>query len=111
RKPRAGSPPTYSGAAFAKPFLAQPVAPELSTDVADHEFRPAAVGGDEPLDVTVSPVGALVAHGGQMQAFVENLARLARAASRHRPADVAFVRDRAAEAEQLAADEDRRDDR
>src|SRR5262249_55448510 len=77
----------------------------------EHEFRRAAVGADEPLDVGVGPVGALVAHGGQVQALVENLARLARAASRHRPADVALVRDRAAEAEQLAADEDRRDDR
>ena len=46
-----------------------------------------------------------------MQAFVESLARLARAASGHRAADIALVRDRAAEAEELAADEDRRDHR
>ena len=46
-----------------------------------------------------------------MQAFVENLARLAGAASRHRAADVALVRDRAAEAEQRAVDEHRRDHR
>ena len=99
------------GDEFAQPFLAQPVGAQLSADVAEHEFRRAAVGADEPLDVAVGPVGALVAHGGQVQAFVENLSRLARAASRHWPADVALVRDRAAEAEQLAADEDRRDDR
>ncbi len=54
---------------------------------------------------------ALIAHRRQMQAFVENLARLARAASGHRAADVALVRDRAAEAEQRAADEHRRDHR
>ena len=54
---------------------------------------------------------ALIAHRRQMQAFVEDLARLARAASRHRAADVALVRDRAAEAEQRAADEHRRDHR
>ena len=54
---------------------------------------------------------ALIAHRRQMQAFVENLARLARAASRHRAADIALVRDRAAEAEQRAADEDRREHR
>jgi hypothetical protein len=46
-----------------------------------------------------------------MQALVENLARLARAAAWHRAADIAFVRDRAAEAEQRAADEHRRDHR
>ncbi len=46
-----------------------------------------------------------------MQAFVEGLARLARAASRHRTADVALVRDAAAEAEQLTRNKDRRDHR
>ena len=46
-----------------------------------------------------------------MQAFVEDFARLAGAASRHRAADVALVRDGAAEAEQRAVDEDRRDHR
>ena len=44
-----------------------------------------------------------------MQTLVEDFARLARAASGHRTADVALVRDRAAEPEQLADDEDRRD--
>ena len=69
----------------------------------------AAVGGDQPLDVGVRLVAALVAHRRQMQALVEGLARLAGAASRHRAADVALVRDRAAEAEQLAVEEHRRD--
>ena len=67
-----------------------------------------------PMMRSMSPIGAiaaLVAHGRQVQALVEDLARLAGAASRHRAADVALVRDRAAEAEQLAADEDRRDHR
>src|SRR5499427_4956249 len=73
------------GDEFAQPFLAQPVGAELSTDVAEHEFRRAAVGADEPLDVAVGPIGPLVAHGGQVQPFVENLARLARAASRDWP--------------------------
>ena len=52
-------------------------------------------------------IAALVAHRRQVQALVEHLARLAGAASRHRAADVALVRDRSAEAEQLAVDEHR----
>ena len=61
---------------------------------------------------SMSPIGldaALIAHRGQMQALVEGLARLAGAASRHRAADVALVRDRAAETEQRAVDEHRAD--
>src|SRR5262249_56114261 len=83
---------------FAEPLLAQPVGAELAADVAEHEFRRAAVGADEPLDVGVGPVGALVAHGGPVHALLQNLPRLAPAASRHRPADVALVRDRTAAA-------------
>ncbi len=93
-----------------EPSLAEPVSPELAADIAEHEFRSAAVGTDEPLEVGVGPVGALVAHRRQVQALVENLPRLARAAARHRAADVALVRDRAAEAKQLGTDERRRDD-
>src|SRR6266540_4739293 len=87
-----------------EPLLAQPVGPELAADVAEHEFRGAAVGADEALDVAVGSIAALVTHGGQVQPLVENLPRLAGAASRHRAADVALVRDRAAEAEKLGAD-------
>ena len=83
-----------------EPPLAQPVGAELAADVAEHQFGRAAVGGDDALDVGVRRVAALVAHRRQMQALVEDLARLAGAASRHRAADVALVRDRAAEAEQ-----------
>ena len=63
-----------------------------------------------PMMRSMSPIGliaALIAHGRQVQALVENLARLAGAAARHRAADVALVRDRAAEAEQRAVDEHR----
>ena len=94
-----------------QPLFAEPVGAELAADVAEHQLGRAAVGGDDALDVAVRLVAALVAHRRQMQAFVENLARLAGAASRHRAADVALVRDRAAEAEQLAVDEHRRDHR
>ena len=87
-----------------QPLLAEPVGAELAADVAEHQFRRAAVGGDDALDVGVALIAALIAHRRQMQALVEGLARLARAASRHRAADVALVRDRAAEAEQLAVD-------
>src|SRR5262245_16170499 len=94
-----------------EPLLAQPVGPELTTDVAEHEFRSAAVGADEALDVGVGSIAALITHGRQVQAFVENLPGLAGAASRHRAADVALVRDRAAKAEWLRANKDRRNDR
>ena len=54
---------------------------------------------------------SLVAHRRQVQAFVENFTRLPRTAAGHRTADIAFVRDRTAETEQRAVDEDRRNDR
>src|SRR5262249_56300458 len=38
-----------------EPPLAQPVGPELAADIAQHEFRGAAVGADEPLDIAVAP--------------------------------------------------------
>ena len=37
-------------------LLAQPVGAELAADVAEHELRRTAVGGDEALDVAVAPV-------------------------------------------------------
>src|SRR5258708_35080614 len=104
----------FSFAEFAdelpRPPLAQRVGAELAADVAQHEFWGAAVGADQPLDVAVAAIGRLVAHGGQVQPLVEDFPRLARAASRYRAADVALVRDRAAEAEQLAVREERRKD-
>jgi hypothetical protein len=45
-----------------------------------------------------------------VKALVEDLARLPGATARHRAADVALVRDRTAEPEQLALDEGRSDD-
>src|SRR5262249_43238944 len=86
------------GDEFAQPFLAQPAGAELSADVAEHEFRRAAVGADEPLDVAVGPIGALVARGGQVQPFVKTPPPRPRAAPGPGPANVAFVRNRAAEA-------------
>ena len=90
-----------------EPPLAEPVGAELAADVAEHQFGRAAVGADDALDVADRLAVAVVAHRRQMQALVESLARLPGAASRHRPADVALVRDRAAEAEQRALDEHR----
>ena len=97
----------YLAASSLQPPLAEPVGAELAADVAEHELGRAAVGADDALDVVARLVAALVAHRRQMQALVEHLARLAGAASRHRAADVALVRDRAAEAEQRAVDEHR----
>jgi hypothetical protein len=91
-----------------QPPLAEPVGAELAADVAEHQFGRAAVGGDDALDVGQHFEAALIAHRRQVQAFVENLARLARAAAGHGTADVAFVGDRAAEAEQHTASEHRR---
>src|SRR5690349_14739312 len=89
----------FRGQLIEAPF-AEAVGAELPTDVAEHELRRAAVGTDDAIDVADRPEGALIPHGGEMQTFVEGLARLPGAASRHRTADVALVRDRAAEAEQ-----------
>ena len=96
---------------LAHALLAEAAGADLTADVAEHELGRAAVGGDDLLDLDAALAAAVIAHGGQMQAFVEGLARLARARAGHRPADVALVRDRAAEADQLALDEDRRDHR
>src|SRR5262249_7781676 len=93
-----------------EPPLAQPVGPELAADIAQHEFRGAAVGADEPLDIAVAPVGGLVAHGREVQPLVEGFRGWPGAAPGPRTADVALVRDRAAETEQLGFDEERRDD-
>ena len=54
---------------------------------------------------------ALVAHRRQMQALVEDFLGLAGTRSRHRPADVALMRDRAAKADTFALEEDRRQHR
>ena len=98
------------GDEFTQALFAQPARPELAANVAQHEFRRAAVGGDDALDLGVAREGALVAHGRQVQAFVEGLLRLARTGARHRAADVALVGDGAAESDQRAIGEDRRDD-
>src|SRR5215467_4828468 len=98
------------GRELVEPPLAKAIGTELPADVAKHELWRAAVGADDAFDVTDRLEAALIAHGGKMQALVEGLARLPGAASRHRPADVALVRDRAAEAEQRALAEHRADD-
>src|SRR5262245_12983571 len=89
--------------------LPEPVGAKLPADVAEHELGRAAVGTDDAIDVSDRLEAALIAHGGEMQAFVEGLARLAGAASRHRAADIALVRNRAAETEQCALAEHRTD--
>ena len=62
------------------------------------------IGGDDALDLEIALAAAVIANGRQMQAFVEDFARLARTRAGHRAADVALVRDGAAEADQLALD-------
>ena len=92
---------------LAEPLLAQPIGAELAANVAQHQLGRAAVGRDDALDVGARLERALIAHGRKVQAFVEGLPRLARAAARHRPADVALVGDAAAEADELAGAEHR----
>src|SRR5258708_33773546 len=87
---------------LSEPPLAQPVGAELAADVAQHEFRGAAVGADQPLDVAVAAIGRLVAHGGPVQPLVEDFPRLARAASRPGAADGALWPGRTPKAQQLA---------
>ena len=98
------------GQQFAKAPFAEARGAELAADVAEHEFGRARVRRDDALDLDVALVAALIAHGRQMQALVEDLLRLARARARHRAADVALVRDGAAEADEFARMEHRRDD-
>src|SRR5512140_3041968 len=81
--------------------LAEAIGAELAADVAQHQLGRAAVRRDDALEIAVGHVAAPVAHGGKLQALVEHLARLARAAAGHRSADVALVSDAAAEAELL----------
>src|ERR1700738_1205678 len=90
------------GDQLAEPSFAQSVGAELAADIAEHQLGRAAVGGDQPLEIGVRATPAVVAHGGKMQALVEDLPRLSGAASGHRTADVALMRDRAAEDEQGA---------
>src|SRR5215467_590060 len=90
--------------------LAKAIGTELPADVAKHELGRAAVGADDAIDVAHRLERALIAHGGKMQALVEGLARLPGAASRHRSADVAFMGNGAAEAEQRALAEHWADD-
>ncbi len=86
------------------PSRSEPSCPRISPSTSSGVRLLAPMMRSMSLRVSIA---ALVAHRRQMQALVEHLARLAGAASRHRPADVALVRDRAAEAEQLAVDEHR----
>src|SRR3954452_634447 len=86
----------FSGELIEAP-LTETVCAELPADVSKHELGRAAVGADDAIDVADRLESALIAYGGEMQALVEGLARLPGATSRHGTADVAFVRDRAAE--------------
>ena len=95
---------------FAQALLAQTAGAELPANVSQHQLRRAAVGADDALDLRVALEGALIAHGGQMQALVEGLFRLARAGAGHRPANVALVGDGAGEGDQGALRKHGRDD-
>ena len=68
----------YLAASSLSAPLAEPVGAELAADVAEHEFGRAAVGADDALDVAMRLEAALIAHRRQVQALVEDLARLAR---------------------------------
>src|SRR5262249_21018647 len=88
--------------------LAPPIGARRAANVAEPQVGRTAVGGDDALEIAVGNMARLVAHRGKLQALVEDFARLARATARNRSADVALVRDAAAESDQLAFDYDRR---
>src|SRR5262249_56742595 len=96
------------GGELVQPPSAEPIGAQLAANVAEHQDRRTAVGGDDALEIAVGNMARLVAHRGKLQALVEDFARLARATARNRSADVALVRDAAAESDQLAFDYDRR---
>src|SRR5204862_334318 len=102
-------PPCEFSDEFGDTLFAEPACAQLAANVAKHQFRGAAVGGDDPLDLDIALAAAEITHGGQMQAFVEGLFRLAGTRTRHRTTDIAFMRDRTAETDSLAFDKDRRD--
>jgi hypothetical protein len=99
------------GEKLAEATFAQPRSAELAADVAQYQLGRAAVGGDDALDVAEGDKVALVTHGRQLKPLVEHLARLTRAAARHRAADVALVGDAGAEAQVPAGMEHRREHR
>src|SRR5262249_12153188 len=78
-------------------LLAQTARAYLAADIAQDQFRRAAVGGDDALDLEISLSAAVIAHGRHVEAFVESLLGLGRARAGHRSADIALMRDGAAE--------------
>src|SRR4029450_5287374 len=82
--------------------LAKAIGAKLPPDIAKHQLGRAAVGANDAIDITNRFEAALIAHRGEVQTFVESLARLPGAASWHRSADVALVGNRTAESDQRA---------
>src|SRR5258706_15076383 len=51
-------------------LLAEPARAQLTANVAQHQFRRAAVSGDDPLNLDIALAAAERAHRGKMQALV-----------------------------------------
>ena len=94
---------------LAQPLFAKARAAKLSANVAEHEFRRPAVGGDDALDLDHALETALIAHRRQVEPLVEGFLRLSRARAGHGTANVALVRDGGAETHERASVERGRD--
>ena len=77
---------------FLKAPLAQTRRTHLAAQVADNQFRRAAIGAQHRCQIFAGLILVHIFDGGNMQAFLVDLSRLAPAAARHWPADVALMR-------------------
>src|SRR5258706_15082239 len=58
---------------FGDALLAEPACAQLTANVAEHQFRRSAVGGDDAFDLDIALAAAEIADSGKMQAVVEGL--------------------------------------
>ena len=63
----------------------------LAAQIADNQFRGPAIGAQHGFQIFAGLIAMDVFHRRHMQAFLVDFPRLAPAAARHRPADVALV--------------------
>ena len=84
---------------------------DLRPDVAAHELGLAAVGEDDAFDVGEEMSAVPDLDRRNQQALVIHLGRVGRCRARDRATDIGLVRDRTREGDDLAARENRRDER
>ncbi len=102
--------PVFAGERL-HPFPADAHRPRLAAQVAQHEARLAAVGGDQALHVGVENARLIEAHGRDVQAFLKQFDGLSPRRAGNRAADVGLVGDGGGKSHEHAIGEDRRHQR